>query len=59
MIQRDYILRMIEELRRVLAANTLISAVLLGAVALFTAETPHLIIVAVLLDVFRHRKARS
>ena len=35
--------------RRVLICNTLISAALLGAIALFTQETPHLIIVAVLL----------
>jgi EmrB/QacA subfamily drug resistance transporter len=35
--------------RRVLAANTLICAALLGAVALFTTQTPHLVIVAVLL----------
>lgn len=35
--------------RRVLVVNTLISAVLLGAIALFTTATPHLLIVAVLL----------
>ena len=35
--------------RQVLVVNTLISAALLGAIALFTTETPHLAILAVLL----------
>jgi EmrB/QacA subfamily drug resistance transporter len=35
--------------RHVLVVNTLISAGLLGAIALFTTQTPHLVIVAVLL----------
>lgn len=35
--------------RRVLVGNALISATLLGAIALFTSETPHLVILAVLL----------
>jgi MFS family permease len=35
--------------RRVLVVNTLVSAALLGVIALFTAETPHAVVLAVLL----------